>query len=1693
MSIARGSIRNAVTVWVGVILTVLAGTIALQRVPVQLTPDVEDTVIAVQTRWEGASPFEIEQEIVDKQEERLQGLANLKAITSKCQQGLGTVKLEFAVGTPKEVALREVSDKLREVPDYPVNADEPVVEASDPDNQDFIAWFIIESEDPDVEVRTLADFAEDRVKPHFERVPGVSESNVLGGREREVQVRFDAVRLAQRGVSPSDLVAALRSTNRNVSAGAVEEAKSDVRLRLVSQYESVKAVEDTVVRTSAEGPVFVRDVAEVVEDFKEPVTIVRSRGRGVLALNAQKEVGSNLMEVMAGLRAAAVKLNEPGGPLDAEARRLGMKGRLTITQVYDQTVYIDDALALVEDNIWAGGALALLVLLVFLGSLRGALIIGLAIPISIVGAVVAMLVLGRTVNVVSLAGMAFATGMVVDNAIVVIENIFRHRAMGKTAMRATIDATDEVADALVASTLTTVAVFVPILLVQEEAGQLFRDIALAICAAVLLSLVVAVTIVPTVAARVLPAPPVAGAGRRTLAERLTAPISWLADVLGRVVHRLSGSVLARVGIVALFTAASILGTVFLMPPSDYLPLGNRNLVFGLLIPPPGYSLKQQQELMTRVEGSIRPYWEAGREVAKGTSVEEASRGLPAVPTFDFAKMAPGPEVTPPPLENYFLVSIEGVMFHGGIASDPTKVVDMIPLFQNATRAEQAPGVFAFAFQVPLFRLGGTTGSAVKVNLAGDDLDEVTSSALGVFMDLMGMYGPFSVQPDPSNFNVPGPEMQVVPDLVRLGEAGLTPEDLGLAVQALGDGAVVGEYRIGGDTVDLKVVSREHGGEGVLARLPDAPIATPYGGTVPLSSLGELRRVNAASQINRIGRRRAVTLQVTPPGGIPLEKALDDIRAMLDARRAAGTLPPGIETTTTGSASKLEAVRHALLGDGTPGGTFASAMFLALFVTYLLMCVLFQSWLDPLIIMFSVPLATVGGFAALRFVHEWSVTDRYMPVQNLDVLTMLGFVILIGTVVNNAILLVHQTRNFLRGTAEEGGGKRGPREAVAEAVRTRVRPIFMTTLTTVLGMLPLVVMPGSGSELYRGLGAVVLGGLLVSTMFTLIVVPLLLSLVLSLQQRFGFLDTGEDATAAPPPDAGTTDPTEPSGSAARFAVLLVAAGLLSGCAAGGGPDDGLDRTLASIAARQAAASGRAGEARTLGSPDARLPAELLARRAELESLSGPGLGAPAAAGAAESRRDVTLGEAVATALDRHLGVRALRVVASAEGRSVESAEAAFDAVFFSEVAFDRLDEPRQAPRVGGVVLGADEDARDRFTAEAGLRRTAESGLSMEAALRLERQRDRTPGLDLDPDPSWWTGLTLEARQPLLRGAGPSATRAEIELRRNRRFRTDEELREEMLRVAEGAERAYWDLAEAWRRVATHEDLVRLAGETERVLRERRAFDVASAELGEAVASLELRRADALRARRAVAAASDRLKSWMGRDDLGPLSGATLVPTDGFDETPFAVDPVAAVRAALRERPAVRRAALEIEDAGVREAAVANAGLARLDAYAGVALRGLEDDVAESAGDPFDRDFYGWSVGVAYEIPVGNRAAKAALHEARLRRDASFLRYEETARAVVEQVRDALRDMESAREVAAAARTHRLTQAESLRRLREEEERRASLTPEFLNLRLAREDRLAQSVLQEVAALADFQRARAAWRRATGALPATAVPR
>jgi len=1688
MNPIQTAIRQPVTVTVGVILVLLAGFISLERIPIQLTPNVEDTVVSVTTWWEGASPEEIEQEIVDKQEEKLQGVTGLRALTSSCQQGQGTVKLEFEVGIPKETALREVSDKLREVARYPENAYEPVISASDPENRDYIAWLVFECTDPEVDVRTLGDFAEDRIKPVMERAEGIAEINVLGGREREVQIRFDPLLVAQRGLTLTQVIAAIQRTNQNLSAGMLEEAKSDVRLRLVSQYQSVRDVEDTVIAETEGGPVFVRDVAEVVQAHKEPFSFVRSRGVPVIAINAQKEVGANVMAVMRNLKAAVAELNRPGGALDSHARELGLEGKLSIEQVYDQTIYIQDALDLVQTNIWLGGGLALLMLLLFLRSVRSAGIVALAIPISVVGAVVAMVALGRTVNVISLAGMAFAVGMVVDNAIVVLENIYRHLEMGKGARRAALDGTREVFGAVLASTLTTVAVFIPILLVEEEAGQLFRDIALAIVAAVSLSLIVSITVIPTSAARLL-----VRLGAKRAERAASAPDrkrSLLRCVLGfparipdwnaGLVHWLCGSWLARIGIVALLTFLSIWGTTRLMPPADYLPQGNRNMVFGLMIPPPGYNLERLGEVAERIEDTIGPFWEAGQHEPGSPEYEEAVAELEPVPTLDYFRMAPGDPIVPPPLSDYFLVSFAGIMFHGGVTTEPERVVDLQPLFQHASRAEVVPGFMSYSFKMPLFRVGGSTGSAVKINFSGDDLGQVSRAALAVFMEMMGRFGPQSVQPEPSNFNVPGPEMQVIPNRVRLAEVGMTPAELGQAVQALGDGAIIGEYRIGGQTIDLKLVSARAGEAGSLAGLAETPVATPAGFAVPLGSLADVRRLDSAVQINRDSRRRAVTLQFTAPEGMPLEAAVGEVEALLAAARERGALPPQVETGYTGSASKLQAVKTALLGDGSLMSTLTSSLVMALVVVYLLMCVLFQSFGLPLVILFSVPLATLGGFAALYGVFIWSVLDPHMPLQNLDVLTMLGFVILIGVVVNNAILIVHQSLNFMRGRKSEDGWEQEPlppRRAISEAVRTRVRPIFMSTLTSIGGMSPLIFMPGSGSELYRGLGSVVVGGLLVSTIFTLLLVPLLLSLFTDMQQKLGFLREGRKGVPA-----------------ALLALLALGLFWTPGCK---GPRTwspppapvgvAEDLTLAELDRLGPGAD----REQSLAQAASSVQDELGERREELERLGGPTsfaqveLGfAPDLKGAEQAFVPIAEDRAVRSTLANDLGLEAARIAPEMDAADLMQAEAAFDPVYFGSLEYDHSDDPNVVPVLGGFPLGTSESVSDLGRLSAGTHRLMGSGGTLTVSAFLERYKSHTSGIAFDPDPAVRSGVAVGISQPLWRGKGAVAEQAQRELSRNQTQRSEHQLAAERLEKTALARRTFWDLAEAWEVLRIQQRLLERGEEIERVLAERRAFDATPTQYSDALATVEARRTNLVRAQRIVRAASDRLKRLMNDPELPLGSEELLRPEASPRLEPLAFELREAVETALRERPELAAALLSVEDAGIGEEIARDRLRPQLDLLAEVAVAGLDDDEAGTWQSLAEDDHFSYLLGLSFELPQGNRAAKAEVRKEQMRARVALIRYEDAVLEVVREVKEALRDLATSYELIAAARTARVARTENLRALLVEEEQRGRLTPEFLSLEFQAQERLAVAQLEEAAAVADYQRALAAYRRVLG---------
>jgi len=1038
MKLVDTSINNPVSVIVGVFFVVLFGSLSLFKIPVQLTPDVTRPQITVTTIWPGASPQEVEREIIEQQEEYLKSVEGLTKLTSESRDSIGVVNLEFSVGTDIDVALLKVSTKLDQVPSYPDDADRPVI-VSASENAPPIAWMVLRSiREDSAPIETLRNFAQDYIQPRLERVPGIAKINVFGGREEEMQVVFDEKAVAARKVNISEIAQALSAGNRNISAGNFDEGKRRYIARTEAEYLRPEDAENVVIKYEGDAPVRIKDVAQVHYGFKKRDNVVRNKGDETLAINAIRRAGSNVLKVMTGLQNTIVELNET---------LLADRG-LKLEQVYDETEYIDSAIGLVRQNLFVGGTLAIAVLLIFLRSFSSTLIVTLSIPISIIGTFLMLVLFGRTINVISLAGCAFAAGMVVDNSIVVLENIYRHRQMGESKVTAALKGAKEVWGAVLASTLTTIAVFLPVIFVEEEAGQLFRDIAIAISCAVLISLIVAITVIPTLASRIIAR---VGKSKKKTGKLSTSGerTGGFTNLVASFVYWLCGRVYRRLVVVLILTCLALSMAWALAPKTEYLPEGNRNLIFGIMIPPPGYSTDEFESIGKFVEGELQKYWKA--------NPEEALDG--------------------PPLSNFFYVAFGQRVFMGAVANDPLRAKEVVPILQRILR--QVPGMIPIVKQSSLFARSAGAGRSIDVDISGPELSTLISLGQRIFGQLMTLIPDAQLRPIPS-LDLGNPEIRIIPDRDKAAKVGLTAQEIGIRVDALLDGIKVAEVRRFGNKIDLTLM----GHRDTIKRIEDfqnLQLNTAIGRGVTLASVADIRLIAGPTQINHLETLRSITIQVLPPQEMPLESAMDIIRTQIIGPLAqSGELKRPYTINLSGTADDLTRTRKVLQGD----------FLLALIITFLLMASLFGSFLYPFVILFSVPLAAAGGFLGLFLVN------LFIGFQPLDVLTMLGFVILIGVVVNNAILIVHQSLNFMR------EGWMNPREAIRESVRTRIRPIFMSATTSVMGMLPLVLFPGAGSELYRGIGSVITGGLIVSTIFTLFLVPSLFSLVIDAKASLG---------------------------------------------------------------------------------------------------------------------------------------------------------------------------------------------------------------------------------------------------------------------------------------------------------------------------------------------------------------------------------------------------------------------------------------------------------------------------------------------------------------------------------------------------------------------------------------------------------------
>ncbi|MBW2571022.1 MAG: efflux RND transporter permease subunit [Deltaproteobacteria bacterium] len=1054
MKLVDTAIKKPVTVTVGVLLLVLFGSISLFRIPIQLTPNVDLPEISITTTWRGASPVEVEREIVDAQEEELKNLEGLVEIKSESRDSSAYINLMFEIGTNTDEALLRVSNSLERVKKYPDNVEKPIIKSGGR-REKAIAWMVLQALDGyEGVLQEEYDFIDDYVKPRIERISGISSSNIYGGREREIQVIVDIDALSARKVTIPELVRTLDIENKNISAGDFDEGKRRYIARTVGEYKSAEDISNVIIKRVNGIPVTVSDIAIVKFGFKDSEYVVRHTGTPTIVFNAVREPGSNVLVVVKKLQETITELNDG----------LLKEKNLKIAKVYDETSYIYSAINLVRKNIFVGGSLA------FLRSFASTVIVAIAIPISAIGTFLVMTLMGRNINVVSLAGLSFAIGMIVDNSIVVFENIFRHREMGKTRVQAAYDGTVEVWGAVLASTLTTVAVFLPIVFVQEEAGQLFRDIAIAISSAVILSLIVSITVIPTLSSKILgkvqkeknTAFKAKGNVARIwkpvnfIMRGLTAVAGGFIDYTTRFIYWMCGLFTARIGLVVFMPLLAIGLAYFLMPKTEYLPEGNREILFGILLPPPGYNLAELEHIGETVEKDILPLIEHDQ---KSELAEKLNL---------------------PPVSNFFYVARGQSVFMGIVSKIQERTRELLPYVYGILR--KIPGMIAIVQQPSLFSHNIGEGRSIEIEIKGPDIAELINMGRQIYgLSAQALPGA-QIRPIPG-LDLGNPEMRIIPNRERLSRLGMTTADLGLIVDTMVDEAKASTFRLHGDEIDLVVKSRE----GRLERtqdLPQFPVVAPSGEKVTLNSLAEVKLEEGPIQINHIDSQRAITIQVIPPREVALETAMAIIEEkVVGPIKAKGAFSSLYSIRLGGTADDLTRTRASLMWN----------FILAIVISYLLMSALFENFFYPIIIMFSVPLAAAGGFVGLALVN------LFIAYQALDIITMLGFVILVGIVVNNAILIVHQSLNNIR------DHNMSPRDAITESVRTRIRPVYMSSITTVSAMLPLVLAPGAGSEFYRGLGSVVVGGLLISTVFTIFLIPALLSLTFdvanALKKRF----------------------------------------------------------------------------------------------------------------------------------------------------------------------------------------------------------------------------------------------------------------------------------------------------------------------------------------------------------------------------------------------------------------------------------------------------------------------------------------------------------------------------------------------------------------------------------------------------------------
>ncbi|MBI5837178.1 MAG: efflux RND transporter permease subunit [Candidatus Eisenbacteria bacterium] len=1014
MKLSELSIQRPVFATVMSLAIVLFGVIAFTRLPVREYPDIDPPIVSVVTLYRGASPSVVETEVTDVIEEQLATLEGVKTITSSSREQGSVITVEFELKRKPDEAANDVRDRVARIRGrLPREVDDPVVSKVDANAQP-VFWIALSSDrHSNLE---LSDVADRVLKERLQRLPGVGAVFIGGERRYAMRVWLDARRMAAFGLTTQDVERALARENVEIPGGRVEGATREFSVKTQGDLVTPEEFGAIVVTQGAGGTVRLSDVAQVVVGAEDERSTARFNGQPAVGLGVVKQSKASTLDVARAVREALPALQKliPAG--------------MKLSVAYDSSTFISNSITEVVHTLIIAICLVILVILVFLKSFRATLIPTLAIPTSIIGTLAVAFFAGFTINILTLLAMVLAIGLVVDDAIVVLENVFRHMEMGKSRRQAAFDGSKEIGFAVMATTITLVAVFVPVAFLTGAVGRLFNEFGISVAVAVLISGFVALTLTPMLSSRMLK--PLHGASNSWATRSFDAFFEGLNRVYDRILNGALRRRWAVLGVALLLVLLSV--GVAQMLPRELVPVEDRGTAFGILIAPEGSTLAYTDRYMHEVEGKLMALPER--------------RGLFSAVGLGFG--GPG-RVT------------NGFMFLSLKPHEERKRSQQQIVREMFPQLFAIPGVLAFVINPPSLG-GGFSSSPVEYVLEADSYDQLQASVASMMGQAQKLG--YLINLD-SDLRLNKPQLEISIDRDRAAQLGVSVTDIGTTLETYLGGRVVGNFKRAAKQYD------------VITQLRPAERTTPDAirdlyvrgrdGLVQLANVVRVRESVAPKELNHYNRVRSASLTASLAPGVSLGQALDALDGI-----ARTSLPP--------------TVKHELGGQSRDFRESSNSLYLlfllAVVFIYLVLAAQFESFVHPLTILLSVPLAVVGALVSL-FVFR----------QSLNIYSQIGLIMLIGLVTKNAILIVEFSNQLRhRGMAVA--------EAVVEASKIRLRPILMTSFATVFGVLPIAIGLGEGGESRRPLGIAVVGGLLFSTFLTLVLVPVVYTMLARFTER-----------------------------------------------------------------------------------------------------------------------------------------------------------------------------------------------------------------------------------------------------------------------------------------------------------------------------------------------------------------------------------------------------------------------------------------------------------------------------------------------------------------------------------------------------------------------------------------------------------------